>query len=319
MRTLRFFVIFLITLILGLITLLIMAIYHTSYDPKDSIVYVESISDESLKNGMGFVYKKDDNIDYIVTNYHVVASSNYIYVYNLKNEKERASLVDFDAYTDIAILKLDDSLKLKSIKKPTIELKEKTEIYYFNINKNSIESGSILSLNNEITLTANYGNSFYNAISIKGDIENGNSGGPVFNNKEEFVGMISLKDEETNNGYYVDYDLINDIVTKLENHSLVRPNIGGAFASSTNVDAITNVGLAVPNLQGVVILDVAESSTLSKNGIIKGDIITKINNKDIIDVIGLQREIYSHDIGDTITLEYYRHDALNTVSVLLER
>ena len=67
MKTLRFFIVILVTLIVSLITLLGMAIYHTNYSMEDSIVFIESTNSESRKEGMGFVYRVLDDLNYIVT------------------------------------------------------------------------------------------------------------------------------------------------------------------------------------------------------------------------------------------------------------
>ena len=52
---------------------------------------------------------------------------------------------------------------------------------------------------------------------------------------------------------------------------------------------------------------------------IKGDVITKIDDVTITDVIDMQKEIYSHNVGDTVTVEYYRYGILNTTSVVLDK
>ena len=90
-------------------------INNNKYSPFDSIVFIESISDESLKNGMGFVYEVENNKNYIVTNYHVVESSNSLYVGNIEKEKISAKLVWYDIYTDIAVLQINDELGLKEV------------------------------------------------------------------------------------------------------------------------------------------------------------------------------------------------------------
>ena len=319
MKTLRFFIVILVALIVSLITLLGMAIYHTNYSMEDSIVFIESTNSESRKEGMGFTYKVLDDDSYIVTNYHVVESSNSIYVYNLDNKKERAELVDFDSYTDIAILKIDNDLDLKEVKISSKSAKVNDEVYYYNINNKVIKNGSILCLDNEINISANYGNSYYKAGELKADIASGNSGGPLFNNKEEVVGLISLKEENKTNGYYIPIKDVMNIVTKLENRTLVRPNIGGVFISSSNIDALNQNFIEIPNISGVVVVDVAPDYPLSIAGFIKGDVITKIDDVTITDVIDMQKEIYSHDVGDTVTVEYYRYGILNTASVVLNK
>ena len=42
-------------------------------------------------------------------------------------------------------------------------------------------------------------------------------------------------------------------------------------------------------------------------------------DKIIKDVVDMQQEIYSHNIGDTVTIEYYRYGILNTANVILNK
>lgn len=319
MKTLRFFIVILVTLIVSLITLLGMAIYHTNYSMEDSIVFIESTNSESRKEGMGFVYRVLDDLNYIVTNYHVVESSNNIYVSNLDNKKERAELVSFDSYTDIAILKIDNDLDLKEVKISNSSAKVNDQVYYFDIKNRVINKGSILSLNNEINISTNYGNSYYKAGKLNADILNGNSGGPLYNKKEEVIGLVSLREEDTLSGYYIPIKDAMNIVTKLQNHTLVRPNIGGIFISSTNIDALNENAIEIPNISGVVVAEVTVDYPLAVTGFIKGDVITKINDVTITDVIDMQKVIYSHNVGDTVTIEYYRYGILNTANVVLNK
>lgn len=309
-----------ITFILILVTLLVMAlIYDNKYSINDSIVFVESYSSESIKEGMGFVYKEDATTSYIITNYHVIYDSENIYVHNLDNKKEKASIVDYDIYTDIAILEIEDNLNLGPCIINDNKIEENDIIYYFNINKRNIEKGTVLNLDNEININANYGNSFYNAISINADIENGNSGGPLFNINDEVVGVISLKEEDNDIGFYIPIDSAMDIVTKLENHTLVRPNLGATFANSTNIEMLNQYGINTMGVNGIVILEATENYPLYVSGLTKGDIITKINDEAVFNVVDMQKIIYSYDIGDTITLEYYRNNILSRIDITLNK
>lgn len=294
-------------------------IYDNKYSINDSMVFIESYGEESIKEGMGLVYKEENNSSYIVTNYHVIYDSKNIYVYNLDNKKEKASIIDYDIYTDIAILEIKDNLNLEPCIIGNNNVNKNDTINYFNINKKTIEKGTILNIDNEININANYGSSFYNAISIKADIENGNSGGPVFNINDEIIGIISLKEEDSDIGFYIPVDNTMNIVTKLENHTLVRPNLGATFANSTNIEILNQYGINTMGVNGVVILEVIENYPLFVFGIIKGDIITKINNQVVSDVVDMQKIVYSHNIGDTITLEYYRNNLLSKIDIVLNK
>jgi len=294
-------------------------IYDNKYSINDSMVFIESYSSESIKEGMGFVYKEDADNSYIITNYHVIDNSENIYVYNLNNKKEKANIIDYDIYTDIAILEIKDNLNLEPCIIGNNNVNENDTINYFNINKKTIEKGTILNIDNEININANYGSSFYNAISIKADIENGNSGGPIFNINDEIIGIISLKEEDSDIGFYIPINNVINIVTKLENHTLARPNLGATFANSTNTEVLTQYGINTMGVNGVVVLEVIENYPLFVSGIIKGDIITKINNQVVSDVVDMQKIIYSHNIGDTITLEYYRNNVLSEIDIVLNK
>lgn len=310
----------LITLIVAMAVLLVMAIINNNnYSINDSIVFIESLGSDSIKDGMGFVYKIDDNTNYIITNYHVISDSNSLYVYNIKNKKLKASIVDYDSYTDIAVIEVENKLNLKEVKIGNNNVKEEDEVNYFNIDNRLIDSAKVLSLDNEINLSANYGNSFYKAVSINGNIKAGNSGSPIFNKYEEVIGLISLKEQNSDIAYYISIDNVMNVVSKLENHTLMRPNIGGVFASTSNTEVLNKYGIVTNGNSGVVVIEVTDNYPLNISGLIKGDIINKVNDVVISDVSDLQREIYSYDIGDTVTLEYYRNNILSTVNVVLSK
>ena len=290
-----------------------------NYNVDNSIVFIKSSNRIDLKEGMGFVYKIKGSKSYIVTNYHVVNDSESVYVYNLNNKRELAKIVEYDKYSDIAILEIENKLGLKKSKIGINNVKKSDSVYYFNIDKYRIMEAVVLDLKNEIILNTDYGNSFYNAVSIKGNIIEGNSGSPVFNVNDEVIGMISLKEENDSIGYYVPIESVLDIVTKLKNQELIRPNIGGIFVNTTNKEVLKDYGIDIAVDNGVVVLEVTKDYPLQLAGLAKGDVITKINNTAIEDINLLQNQIYSFNIGDEIVLEYYRGSVLNTVDITLNK
>lgn len=303
-----------------MLVLLVFALkYKQEYKITDSIVFVEVTGKNLEKQGMGFGYKTVDNINYIVTNYHVINSSDTIYVQNLKNEKARAKIVSFDAYTDIAVIKIENKLDLKDIKIGNDKVKVNDDAYYYNINKKEIGETSILSLDNEVNINTSYGNSLYKVNSIKGNIVPGNSGSPLFNYNDEVIGMISLKEEDNNFSFYMTISYVMDIVNKLENKSLFRPNLGAMMVNTTNTEFLNKYGITLNEVNGVVVLDLKENYPLSNSGFINGDVITKVNDIVIDDVSTLQKEIYSYNLNDVVTIEYNRNNSFNTVDIVLNK
>lgn len=312
MKKLIIFISIVIIVILSIITL-----FFKNNNIESSIVFIESINDNYINGGMGFVYKIEDGFNYIVTNYHVIDESEELYVYNLNNKKIKAEIINYDKYTDIAILKTKS--KLKDLKIGKNNIKENDSIYYFNIDNNKFEKGKVLNLNTEVFIETSYGNSYYEGISIEGNITEGNSGGPVLNKNNEIIGIISLKEENTNNSIYLPIENVTEIVSKLENHTLVRPNLGGVFVSSYNEEVLKENNIVIDNINGVVVLDIKKDYPLDKALITKGDIITKINDININSVNELQKEINSYNVGDTITLEYYRNNQYKSINIILNK
>ena len=185
--------------------------------------------------------------------------------------------------------------------------------------KNKIEKGKVLKLDNEILLDTNYGNSFYEGISIEGNISEGNSGGPVLNKKNEVIGLISLKEENKNISIYMPIDDVIEMVSKLENHTLKRPNLGATFANVSNKEVINNYNLDVELSNGIVILDLIEKYPLKESGFELGDIIVSINEEEIDDIVDFRKKIYSFSINDKIKIKFYRNDKYYEKYIILSK
>lgn len=286
-----------------------------AFEKEDSIVFIENIKDGDIKEGMGFIYKKQGNYNYIATNYHVVESANelYVYDYNRKN-KINAEVVNFDLFTDIAILKIDTKIKIKKVTISKNQIQKNQETFYYNFKKNNFEKGKILSLDNEVMLNGSY----YNVGVINSQITQGNSGGPLFNLNNEVIGLIALKDKKTDNGFFIPIDYVMNIIEKIENDELYRPKLGAVFTNTSNLELINEYGFSIPNYDGIIILEFKENSILKENDFKLGDILTKINNKSINNVVMFQKELYSLELNDVIEIEFYRNNELMKVNVVLK-
>lgn len=192
-------------------------------DSYDSIVYIESYDDETIKSGSGFVYKSTDNKNYIITSYHVVDNGFDIYIYNTNKDREKAILVNYDESADIAILSVDDSLNLEKINignSDNVEIGD--DIYVMGTPLNidyisTLSKGIVSFVNRKITINTPNAKNTYDAIQLDARIDKGNSGGPVLNNKGKIIGMVFVKEENVEGiGFALPINYIMDIVTKIE-------------------------------------------------------------------------------------------------------
>lgn len=309
-----------ILLILG--SFITVLIFNKS-DINDSIVYIECIDEETIRSGSGFAYKVEDNKGYIITSYHVVEGYNDIYVYNSGKEKIKANILNYDEYTDIAILTVENKLGLNKIdignsNKVSIDDQVIAVGTPNNIeNINTISKGKISELDKKITFETMHGSSNLSAIEVNIDVTYGNSGGPLLNNKNEVIGMVFIKEENQHTAYALPINFVMKLVGKLENHELNRPNLGAVMCNTTNTELLNEYEIEIKDIDGVVILDLNENGLLHKEGLQIGDVITEFNGNVISNVNNLREELYKNQIGNKVWLEYYRNGVYYKVDIEL--
>ena len=166
----------------------------------DAVVVVNNYQGSRLTGyGSGFVYKKDDNYGYILTNNHVVEDATEVKVTLSSGEDVEATVLGTDSYMDIAVLKIDADKVLQ-----VAELGDSTEAKLgdtvFTVGTpvstdytGTVTKGIISGENREITVTNNGTEYMMEAIQIDASINPGNSGGPLVNINGEVIGVNSVK------------------------------------------------------------------------------------------------------------------------------
>jgi serine protease Do len=145
----------------------------------------------AITGGTGFII---DAKGYLVTNAHVVNNGKRIVVENNKGEQFVAEIIKLDAAKDIAILKINDKdFKLLntipySIRKSSTDVAE--PIFTLGFPRNDI-------VYSEGYLSAKTGfNGDTLSCQLGIAVNPGNSGGPVFNNRGEVIGILSTKEKQ---------------------------------------------------------------------------------------------------------------------------
>ena len=193
---------------------------------------------------------------------------------------------------------------------------------------NTVTQGIVSSLNRNVSLKSEDGQAISTkAIQTDTAINPGNSGGPLINIQGQVIGITSSK-IATNGGTSVEglgfaipsNDAIN-IINQLEkNGKVTRPALGIQMINLSNLSSTDLQRLNVPSsvTSGVVVRSVITG--MPANGHLQQyDVITKVDDKAISSTTELQSALYSHSIGDSMTITYYRNGKEETTTIKLDK
>lgn len=267
-------------------------------------------SSSSLGIGTGFIVSEDG---YIVTNEHVSGekfSNCYVTLENGKSFK--GNVVWSDSNLDISIVKIN----MKNLDYISLGNSNESRIgetvyaignpvgYEF---QRTVTSGIISAVDRTVKFTEN-NQEIYMADLIQTDatINPGNSGGPLIKPDGTVIAVNSVKITSAEGiGFAVPINVIKPVVQKfIENGSFEEATIG-IFAYDKNVIPYLNNGIKFEN--GIYVEEVTKNSSAENSGIKKGDIITKIDGKEINKMNELKEYIYTKNPGDEINLTILRN------------
>lgn len=287
--------------------------------------------------GSGVIYKKDGDTAYIVTNNHVISGAEKIDILLASGEKLSGELVGADTYSDIAVIKIAAD-KVTTIAEfansDTIKVGE-TAIAIGSplgsVYANTVTQGIISSLSRTVTSQTEDGQTIStNAIQTDTAINPGNSGGPLINIQGQVIGINSSKITSSSisssgvavegMGFAIPSNDAVQIINQLEtNGKVTRPALGVQMVNLTDLSTsqLEKAGLANTDLTSGVLIVSTQSGLPADGKFEPYDVIIEIDGETIENKSDLQSELYKHQIGDTITISYYRNNKKMTVDIKL--
>ena len=278
-----------------------------------SSIFYRNMSSTATAEGSGVIIREDG---YILTNNHIVntsSSSNFyevgkankvtVYLYNDETPYD-ATIVGTDEQTDLAVLKIEKT----GLTAATLGDSDNVKVGEFAMAignplgmQSSVSSGIISAVNRKVTSD----NKTYTLIQTDASINSGNSGGALVNSNGEVIGINTLKMSGSGiegMGFAIPINSTKTIYEQLIQYNKVkRPYIG---ISGRDLDEET--AKANNLVVGVYVISVDEFSSAEKAGIKIGDVITKIDGKEIKTMEELNGVKNAHSIGDEITLTINR-------------
>ena len=284
------------------------------------------VVDTDNNDGSGFVYKIDNEYAYIITNEHVIRNASEIEVVLTNSKKEKAEVLGKDEYLDIAVLKIKKNYVNKVVKIGNSKKSYIGDTVFvigcpYGENFSGTVTSGIISGKDRLVKTSTNDYEDYNwvmnLIQIDASINPGNSGGPLLNINGEVIGIITLKIVENDiegMAFATPIEDVKKYIEMLENKKdIKRPslNIDVANINDTELLVKNDISPYQERKTGVVVLK-------SKDSLNKGDIITKVNDVEVIDIPHLKYELFKNKLNSRVTITYIRNKTEYKTSILLK-
>ena len=288
----------------------------------DSVVVItSSINGEMVSSGTGFIYKKDKNDVYIITNNHVVDKGEEFHAIFNDSEQIKATLMGGDAFEDIAVIKVETT---KEVDIATIGSSKDLRLgdTVFTVGapvtteySGTVTRGIVSGLDRLVSVGVSSNTSsdwIMKVIQTDAAINPGNSGGPLANSNGEVIGVNTLKlvdDEVEGIGFAIPIEDVMQSVAILEKgDKIIRPFFGIGMYDTTDKYQLLALGIKLDETikSGVVVSGITEGSSADKIGLKEGDVIIKVADINVSNKAEFRYELYNHNVGDEISFTYIR-------------
>ncbi|MDR3774141.1 MAG: trypsin-like peptidase domain-containing protein [Terracidiphilus sp.] len=262
--------------------------------------------------GSGFIV---DPKGYIITNNHVIEKADQIYV-KLSTDPDSqdlgrpARVIGFDKATDLAVIKIDTSTALPTVKlgnSETAQVGDWVEAIGSPFALSQTVTAGIISAKHR-TIEPGASGQFQHFIQTDAAINPGNSGGPLLNMNGEVIGVNTAIYTQSAGYQGIGFAMPSNTVVEVYNdligvsHKVTRGSIGIRF--NQGLSGAVNRVYGFKN--GVLVQQVVHGGPADKAGLKGGDVITTIDGRSIKDGDDLVNEITSRRPGSSVRIGYQR-------------
>ncbi len=308
-----------------------------------SIVSITSIVEETINygwfgsqtqeaegSGSGIIISEDKDELYIATNNHVVEDAKKVTVGFCDDKTVEAEIKGTDKDSDLAVV----AVKLSKIDKET---KEKIKIAVLGNSDEikvgekaiaignalgygqSVTGGYISATKREVALT----DKTMTLLQTDAAINPGNSGGALLNAKGEVIGINTVKVSDTTiegMGYAIPITDAKETLEALMKQETI-PEAEQAYLGITGRDIPEEYASGFGMPSGIYIVEVQQDSPAQKAGLYTGDIITKLDGKELSGMDALINKLQQKKAGEqvevTVKRQYQGEYQENTMTVTL--
>lgn len=276
--------------------------------------------------GSGVIISPDG---YIVTNNHVVNGADELTVTLNDNREYSARIIGTDPNTDLALIKVNG----KNL--PTLPIGDSDNLKVgewvlavgnpYNLSS-TVTAGIVSAKARSMGGEGSNGPQISSFIQTDAAINPGNSGGALVNAKGELVGINAMLYSQTGSysgyGFAIPTTIMVKVVDDLKKYGTVQRAVlgirGGDVLNYINAQKDEKKDVDLGTNEGVYVAEVTEGSSASAAGIVKGDVITEADGKEITKMSELQELLSKKRPGEKVTLTYLHNKSKHSKTVTLK-
>ncbi len=290
---------------------------HSRRDPlteavaktRDSVVAIKYKGGKNEAVGSGVVI---DERGFVVTNRHVIGTNKTLLVRLADGTELPASILVSDSNTDLAVLRIRVSRKLKALPlAPASDLILAEQVFAIGHPFNysfTVTRGIISALNREIELPD--GHLLAGIIQTDASINPGNSGGPLLNINGELIGInVALRSGAQGIAFAINTDTIKSVLSRF----LSAEKVAGV---NHGLDVQERVVGEVGERQKVVVAGLKDEAA-SRSGLKSGDEIVAVGKLPVHNRFDLERALWHTQPGEQISVRVSRAGKQMTLTMTL--
>ncbi len=271
---------------------------------------------ETYTLGSGFIFKREGNKYYILTNYHVIRDVDKIKII-LWDKREfgpdEVEIVGKDRLSDLAILKIETSDKLTVLplgNSDEVEIGDWVMAVGNPFGLNGTVTVGVVSAKHRSGITLPSGEIYQDFIQTDAAINPGNSGGPLVNIKGEVIGVNTAITSPTYGnvgiGFASPINIAKSVAKQLIEKGVVKRGYLGVRIQEVTPSIAERYKLKKP--MGALVVDVEKGTPAEKAKIKEGDIIIAVDGNTVKNVEDLRLKIGSHLPGDKVKIKLLSKD-----------
>ena len=267
--------------------------------------------------GSGVIISEDG---YILTNNHVIEGQSSIKVTTSDGQEYDATVVGADDKTDIAVLKIEASGLTPAVigDSDSLVVGETAVAVGNPLGElgGTVTDGIISALDREVTVEGKN----MTLLQTSAAVSPGNSGGGLFNEKGELVGIVNAKsggDNVEGIGFAVPINTAMEVAEQLIANGYVsgRPAMGIQVIAITDLQTAMQAGVSQ---LGVYVQSVDPGSAAEQAGLQVGDLFVSVDGTAVSTTSDVTAVLDEHQVGDVIEVQVVRDKQVLSLNVTLQ-